>query len=94
MGFGDGCMFYRLMRGLGLVAATGLTGCAGAPSRNILGSFFPSWMLCVLVGLVAAVLVSRGLALVGIDKVLPVPLLVYLALTVFFSFATWLLWLG
>ena len=87
-------MFYRLIRGLGLVAAAGLTGCTGAPSQNILGSFFPSWMVCVLVGLVATVLVSRGLALVGVDKAMPAPLLVYLALSVFFSFALWLLWLG
>ena len=36
----------------------------------------------------------QGLVVMGIDKVLPAPLLVYLALTVFFAFATWLVWLG
>jgi hypothetical protein len=29
----------------------------------------------------------------GLDKVLPVPLVVYLALTAGFAFAAWLLWL-
>ena len=57
-------------------------------------SDFPSWMLCVLAGIGAAIVVRQGLVAVGIDKVLPVPLLVYLALTVFFAFATWLVWLG
>jgi hypothetical protein len=51
-------------------------------------------MLCVLAGLVVTIVVRLGFVAVGIDKVLPVPLLVYLALTVFFAFATWLVWLG
>lgn len=51
-------------------------------------------MLCVLAGIGAAILVRQGLAAVGIDKVLPAPLLVYLAFAVFFAFATWLAWLG
>jgi hypothetical protein len=72
----------------------GLAGCTGAPSENILGSYFPSWMLCVLAGIGAAILVRQGLVAVGIDKALPAPLLVYLAFTVFFAFAIWLAWLG
>jgi len=72
----------------------GLAGCSGAPAQNILGSFFPSWMLCVLAGISAAVLARQALALAGIDKTIPAPLLVYLALIVFFSFAVWLAWLG
>jgi hypothetical protein len=72
----------------------GLAGCSNAPAQNILGSFFPSWMLCVLAGIAAAVLVRQVFAVVGIDKALPAPLLVYLALTVFFAFAVWLAWLG
>ncbi len=51
-------------------------------------------MLCVLAGIAAAVLVRQVFAVVGIDKALPAPLLVYLALTVFFAFAVWLAWLG
>ena len=31
-----------------------ISGCSGSPSRNILGSYFPSWMVCALVGLAAA----------------------------------------
>ncbi|MDB5394849.1 MAG: hypothetical protein JWM91_2355 [Rhodospirillales bacterium] len=71
-----------------------LGGCSGAPSQNILGSYFPSWMICALVGIGLAVLARQGLAFAGVDKFIPVPLLVYLAFAVFFSFATWLVWLG
>ena len=48
----------------------------------------------MLAGIAAAVLVGKALSLVGVDKTLPAPLLVYLAFTVFFSFAVWLAWLG
>ena len=72
----------------------GLSGCSPAPSQNILGSYFPSWMLCALAGLGMTVVVRQVFVLVGIDKSLPVPLVVYLALAVAFAFATWLAWLG
>jgi hypothetical protein len=75
-------------------ASLGLDGCAGSPTRNIFGSFFPSWMVCALGGLVFAVVMHRVFAATGIDKVLPAPLLVYLSLAVAFTFATWLIWLG
>lgn len=76
------------------MSAACLTGCSAAPSRNILGSYFPSWMICVLVGLCATVAVRGLLVRVGIDEELPAPIVVYLALTTAFSFAMWLLWLA
>jgi hypothetical protein len=36
-----------------------LDGCNGAPSRNILGSYFPSWMVCALVGIALALPLRR-----------------------------------
>jgi hypothetical protein len=83
----------RSRAALGIAPLT-LTGCSGAPALNILGSYFPSWMLCVLAGIGGTIVVHQGLAAVGIDKALPAPLLVYLAFTVFFAFAAWLAWLG
>jgi hypothetical protein len=71
-----------------------LSGCSGAPSQNILGSYFPSWMICALLWILLAVATRRVLVLVGIDKAIPLPLLVYLAFAVFFAFAVWLIWLG
>jgi len=74
--------------------ATFLSGCSSAPSRNILGSYFPSWMICALIGLAATVAVRALLVKAGIDGELPMPIVVYLALATAFSLAVWLLWLA
>jgi hypothetical protein len=71
-----------------------LTGCSSAPSRNILGSYFPSWMICALIGLGATVVFRAVLAKAGIDEELPMPIVVYLAFATAVSLAIWLLWLG
>ena len=78
---------------LGASSLIFLAGCSNAPSQAILGSYFPSWMICALIGMAATVLVRMLLVAGGLDKVLPVPLVVYLALTAGFAFAAWLLWL-
>jgi hypothetical protein len=71
-----------------------LSGCSSAPSRNILGSYFPSWMICVLVAMCLTIVVRAVLAKVGIEDELPAPILVYLSVTLAFTFALWLLWLS
>jgi len=76
------------------LALLGVSGCSPAPSQTILGSYFPSWMVCALAGIGATVVMRQLLAVTGIGRTLPAPLLVYLALAAAFSFATWLLWLG
>lgn len=75
------------------LSAGALVGCSDAPSQAILGSYFPSWMICALIGIAGAVLVRLLLVAIGLDKALPAPLVVYLALTTGFAFAAWLLWL-
>lgn len=77
-----------------LAACMSLCGCAGSPTQNVFGSFFPSWMVCALAGLVFAAVMHRVFGAIGIDQALPAPLLVYLSLAVAFTFATWLIWLG
>ena len=76
------------------VAMLGLTGCSPAPYQDVLGSFFPSWMLCVLAGLIATMAVHRVLALFRLAEYLPLPLLTYLAMIAAFTFWAWLTWLG
>ena len=71
-----------------------LSGCSSAPSRNILGSYFPSWMICALIGMGATVVLRAVLAKAGIDEEVPMPIVVYLAFATAFSLAIWLLWLG
>ncbi len=71
-----------------------LSGCSSSPSRNILGSYFPSWMVCALVGLVAALAARAALKASGLLGELPVPLVVLLSIGCATTFALWLLWLA
>ncbi len=85
----------RVLHGATATAVfTLLSACSSAPSRSILGSYFPSWMICVLVAMVLTIAVRGLLVKVGVADALPAPILVYLAFTLAFSFALWLLWLG
>jgi hypothetical protein len=71
-----------------------LSGCAGArfhsPTVDVLGSYFPAWMVCIMIGL-ALTLISRLLLdAMGIGaQVRPAPV-VYPCLMVVFTMAVWL----
>jgi multidrug resistance efflux pump len=47
------------------------------PQINVIGSFFPSWMLCAAIGIVVAVLARRLFLRVGVDPYLGPRALVY-----------------
>lgn len=72
----------------------GLSCCDGAPSRNILGSYFPSWMVCALIGIAAAVIARAVLKSTGLLVELPAPLAVLLSIACAVTFAAWLVWLA
>jgi len=74
---------------LGLLSfSLALAGCALSPSFDILGSFFPAWLVCVAVGIVLAVL-TRLVLNRYIEIALPV--LVYPSLAIVYTLALWLL---
>jgi len=84
-----------MLRCLTSLPATALiTACSESPSRNILGSYFPTWMLCALIGVLGVVLVRVVLVRTGVDRELPVPVLVYLSLWIAITLAVWLAWLA
>src|ERR1700730_2938984 len=95
-----GCRTARLMhmnvsRLIPWVCLSGLVaGCDGAPSRSILGSYFPSWMVCALVGIVLALVARAALKVTGLLEELPAPLVVSLAFGCVVNFALWLIWLA
>lgn len=64
-----------------------LTGCGRAPAFDVLGSFFPAWLVCFAVGILLAVL-CRVLLQPRVEIAFPV--LVYPSLTAIFTFALWL----
>jgi hypothetical protein len=71
-----------------------LSGCNGAPSRNILGSYFPSWMVCALVGIALALVARSIFKATGLLEEIPVPFVVMLAIACAGTFAMWLIWLS
>ena len=75
-------------------AATGLmflTGCRGAPSINLLGSFFPGWMLCMVLGVAGAFVVREVCIRTNIEPHLQPRVPVYLCLWGLITLLAWLL---
>ena len=71
-----------------------VSACSAAPSQDILGSFFPSWMLCGVIGILAAVLLRQALVFAGIDQHVVLPLLTYAAVAGAVTMLIWLVWFG
>jgi hypothetical protein len=67
-----------------------LSGCGRVPSFNILGSFFPAWLICMVVGIVLAAIVHWLLTVFKLDKEIAWTILVYPCLAAFFAFTLWL----
>jgi hypothetical protein len=70
------------------LAAFLLTSCGRAPSFDILGSFFPAWLVCLALGLLLTV-AARWL-LLHLHIVIALPVFTYPSLTALFTFALWL----
>ena len=65
-------------------------GCGVAPSVNILGSFFPAWLLCIVIGVVLTILTRQLLVATGTAPHLGPAALIYPCLSALWIFATWL----
>ena len=61
------------------------------PLFDIEGAFFPSWMLCLLLGLIAAVVLRLLFARVGLEPHLGPLAVVYPCLALLLSMSVWLL---
>ena len=73
-----------------LLGALLSTSCSRAPSFDILGSFFPAWLVCLILGLLLTV-AARWLFLRA-RVVIALPVLTYPSLTALFTFVLWLAW--
>jgi hypothetical protein len=65
-----------------------LTSCSRAPSFDVLGSFFPAWLVCLALGLLLTGVV-RWLSL-RVRVPLALPVLTYTCLAALFTFVIWL----
>jgi hypothetical protein len=81
----NGNSLYRLRYWL-LVITLSLTGCGRAPSFDILGSFFPAWLVCFVAAILLTVL-SRELLRRYVAIAWPIA--TYPSLTALYAFALW-----
>ncbi|MBS1820741.1 MAG: hypothetical protein JST61_02000 [Acidobacteria bacterium] len=72
------------------VAIAGLSGCALSPSINVMGSYFPAWIVCCLIGIGVTALAHYLFARWKLfDELWPLPIL-YPCLVCFVSCLLWL----
>lgn len=68
-----------------------VAGCRRAPTFNILGSFFPSWLVCLFVGIILSAIAYRVFARFALEKEILWPIVVYPCLALFFACTLWLI---
>jgi hypothetical protein len=73
-----------------------LSGCGvrGAPSFVFVGSYFPGWMFCALIGIALAIVARFALVASGLASILPFQLFVCSAIGLCCGLFAWLLWFG
>ena len=59
------------------------------PQINVIGSFFPSWMLCVAIGIVVTILAQRLLVRTGVDPYVGPRAVVYASLAILVTLVLW-----
>ncbi len=80
-------LFVRLLPLL--LAAPLLSSCSRAPSVEVLGSFFPAWLVCFIVAIVLTALARLALLRLRVKAALP--LLIYPSMAALFTFLLWLI---
>ena len=78
--------FYSVL----LLPVALLTGCRASPQINVLGSFFPAWMLSIGIGVVGTLLLRRLFVRARLEPHLGLIPLVYFCLWVLLTLASWL----
>jgi hypothetical protein len=80
--------------GLFPLLAVCVAGCGGAgfhsPTIDVLGSYFPAWMICMLTGLALTLIARFLLAAFKLDTCLRPAPIVYICLMVVFTMVVWL----
>jgi hypothetical protein len=83
-----------IFRLIALLFASGVSGCQHAgfhsPSVDVLGSYFPAWMISIVVGLVLTLIARLILVALKLDTELRPAALVHLCLWVLLTLSTWI----
>lgn len=83
--------FLRLRRCALLLPSIALTGCMRAPSFNVLGSYFPGWIACIITGILLAAILRWILNRTGVEDRLPLLPIFYFSLALLFACVIWLI---
>jgi len=67
-----------------------LGGCAHSPTVDVLGSYFPAWMLCIIIGIFSTLIVRLLLIGFGIYAHLRLKPVVFSGTTIFITLTVWL----
>jgi YtcA family len=84
------------LRRMGMAASASaasllIAGCARAPTFNLLGSFFPAWIVCGVIGILLTLATRLFFIRIKLDQQLKPLVVVYLCLAALFTFTLWLL---
>jgi hypothetical protein len=71
-----------------------LCGCHYAPNISILGSFFPAWLLCIVVGILLTAVFRWLLMRMKLATEIAWTILVYPCVALFFACTLWLIFFG
>jgi len=77
-----------------VVMSLPLAGCGHAPNIDVLGSFFPVWMLCVAIAIPLAFAVRVGLIRSKLESEVGPLALFYPFTVILFSSLLWLIFFG
>ena len=81
----------RFVELLLLIAAPSLVSCQRAPSVDVLGSFFPAWLLCLTLGIVVTTGTRFLLSKLHLEEALSPPIVMYPCVAALFTFGLWLI---
>lgn len=67
-----------------------LCGCSRSPSIDVLGSYFPAWIACCIIGIVLAMVTYFILVRLELEPAIPVKTLVYPCVAAAYTFLAWI----
>ena len=80
-----------LARLAGILATAWICGCGDAPSFDILGSYFPAWLVCILIGIALSATTGLCLSAGNRQKLIRWSIVTYPCLAASIAFTLWLL---
>ena len=77
-------------RSVSLAAGIFLTGCSRNPNVEIVGSYFPGWMICLVLGVALTAAAHALLRRLRAHRAIGHPALIYPSILVLFTCVLWL----